>query len=732
VPKKTPKSAPFPTRDAVLEFIRTSDTPVGKREIARAFNLSGPDKVRLRDMLRDLKEEGLLPGRRRSGAPDALPEVTVLQVKFITRDGDVMAVPVRWEGNGEPPLVRLLPEKGRPPGVGDRVLARLSRQSDRSYTARTMKRLESAPGRVLGLYQQDLSGSALAGHLLPTNRKVRFDVAVPRGMEGDAKDNDLVTAEIVPGKPLGPRLARIVENFGPAVGPRAASLISIHSHDIPHTFPAAALTEADRITPATAHGRADLRELSLVTIDGEDARDFDDAVFATADPAPDNPGGWTVVVAIADVAWYVRPGSALDQEALRRGNSVYFPDRVVPMLPERLSNDLCSLRPHEDRACVAAHLTIDADGKLLRHRFERALMRSAARLTYTQVQKARDGTPDDAIAPLMESVVAPLYGAYAALAAARAARETLELDLPERKILLKDDGSVADIRPAPRYDSHRLIEEFMITANVAAAEHLEKRRLPCMYRVHEPPAADGLETLQTALFELGVSVPASGLRPGDLNRILEKTATLAQGRMIHELVLRAQSQAVYSPENKGHFGLALPRYAHFTSPIRRYADLLVHRAIVGGKADGLPVGAEGAMRDWGDQISMTERRAMAAERDAGDRYMAAFLKDRVGATFEAAVTGITRAGLFVILDDTGASGLIPMSLLPEDYYRFDEKRRRLVGDSTGLTYRIGDPMTVRLRDAVPVTGGLLFETVGNAPSRKGRTKGKRKTKRKGR
>lgn len=718
----------FPTRDQILEFIKDSDRPVGKREIARAFNLKSTDKVRLRDLLRDLKTEGVLPKGKRHRPEGSLPEVTVLEVTSLTSDGDVMARPVSWTSADPPPTVRLLPERGRPPGIGDRVLARLSRQSSRTYTARTIKRLESGPDRVLGIFQPRTGDGN--GQLIPTNRRVRYDVAIPPGMENGAEPNELVEAEIIPGKPLGPRLARIVETYGPATGPRSVSLICIHSHDIPFEFPDAVLKEAEAIKPATADRRADLRDLPLITIDGADARDFDDAVWAAPDDAKDNAGGWQIVVAIADVAWYVRPGKPLDQEALKRGNSVYFPDRVVPMLPERLSNDLCSLKPDEDRACVAAHMRIDAQGKLIGHRFERAIMRSAARLTYDQVQAARDGAPDDQTAPLRTPVIDPLYGAFDALAAARAARETLELDLPERKIELNDNGDVVAIRQAPRFDSHRLIEEFMIAANVAAAETLERRKVPCMYRVHEAPDVAGLETLKTALRDLGVGLPASGIRPADLNYILTKTSALPQARMIHELVLRAQSQAIYSPENKGHFGLALPRYAHFTSPIRRYADLLVHRALVGGKEDGLPAGSEGAMRDWGETISKTERRAMAAEREASDRFMAAFMKDKVGGDFSATVAGITRAGLFVTLSETGASGLIPMSLLPNDYYRFDEKRRRLVGDKTGQVWRIGDPLDVRLREATPVTGGLLFEVLGGRASRSGKNKAKSKTKRK--
>ena len=720
-------AAPFPTRERILDFIRDSDAPPNRREIARAFRLTGADRARLRDLLRELEAEGLVPNGRRRRPAGTLPEVTVIEVTALTADGDAMAAPVRWNGDGAPPPIRLLPGRGRPPGIGDRVLARLSGPSDGAWTAHAMKRLESGPARMLGLFRPEPDGGPHGGRLAPTDRRVRHDIAIPAGMTGGARNGDLVAAEIVPGRPLGPRLARIVENFGPADGPQSVSLICIHSHDIPAEFPPEAMAEAERLEPAPAGDRRDLRALPLVTIDGEDARDFDDAVWAEADTDPDNPGGWKLIVAIADVAWYVRPGRPLDREALRRGNSVYFPDRVVPMLPERLSNDLCSLRPGADRACIAARLTLDAGGRTVRCRFERAVMRSAARLTYAQVQRARDGMPDDAIAALPATLIDALYGAWAVLAAARAERQTLELDLPERRVRLNEAGRVTGIAPAPRYDSHRLIEEFMIAANVAAADRLARRDRPCMYRIHEPPAADGLETLQRTLHELGVTLPSGDLRPADLNRILAHTAGLPQGRTVHELVLRAQSQAVYSPENRGHFGLALARYAHFTSPIRRYADLLVHRALIGcldaggdtGRSsragDGLPAGAEGAMADWGARISAAERRAMAAERGAVDRYIAAFLEDRVGATFDAIVSGITRAGLFVTLDETGASGLIPMSLLPGGPPRTGRGprgHRRHRADDAAASFRIGEAVSVRLRDAVPATGGLLFELSG--------------------
>ena len=426
------------------------------------------------------------------------------------------------------------------------------------------------------------------------------------------------------------RRARVLERIGPMSDPRTVSLISIAANDIPVEFPDAALEEAERAKAAPMGHRLDLRDVPLVTIDGEDARDFDDAVFAEPDPA--HPGGWRLLVAIADVAWYVRHDKPLDRAAYRRGTSVYFPDRVVPMLPEALSNHWCSLVPHEDRPVLVAEMWIDAEGQLKRHKFHRAMMRSAARLTYNRVQRAMDGTPDEEIAPLMDEVVRPLYGAYRVLLAAREARGALDLDLPERQVTLGDDGRIAEIGVRERLDSHKLIEEFMVLANVAAAQALEQRHAPCLYRVHDQPDLAKLEALREFLGTLGIKVPTGQrLRPADLNRVLHEVADKPVSQLVSQTVLRSQSQAVYSPDNLGHFGLALARYAHFTSPIRRYPDLIVHRALIArlragrrrpGRADD-----SGRFTEFGEHLSMCERRAVAAERGAMDRYVAAFMAE---------------------------------------------------------------------------------------------------------
>jgi ribonuclease R len=410
----------------------------------------------------------------------------------------------------------------------------------------------------------------------------------------------------------------------------------------------------------------------------------------------------------------VRPGSALDREALLRGNSVYFPDRVVPMLPERISNDLCSLRPGEDRAALAVRLVVGADGRKRSHSFHRMLMRSAARLNYAQAQAAVDGWPDETSGPLLASVLEPLYSAYRAVKRARDARAPLDLDLPERKIVLTAHNTVDRVMTPERLDAHRLIEEFMILANVAAAETLERARMPLIYRVHDEPDPERVNALREFLQSLDISLPKAGaLRAEQFNRILARVKGRDVEKLVNEVVLRTQAQAEYAAENYGHFGLNLRRYAHFTSPIRRYADLIVHRGLIRALQfgdGGLPPEQDvAALGEIGAQISAAERRAMKAERETFDRLLAHFLADRIGATFEGHISGATRAGLFVKLDDTGADGFIPARTIGADYFRYHEDRHALIGARSGETHRLGDRVTVRLVEAAPVAGALRFE-----------------------
>ncbi len=696
--------------------------PVGKREIARAFNVRGADRVGLKELLRGLRSDGAVArgNRRELMDPGALPEYLVIEVIGPDADGDLMARPVRWnadDGTHPPEIVVLPAREHAAPGSGDRLLARLRKRGKGRYEAQIVRKVGHGPRRVLGVVEIPEAGhrSRRPGthHAIvrPTDRKLRYEIEVAPADLEDAVDGDVVWVEPI-GGPLA-RRGRVLGKVGTLRDPRAVSLIAIAANDIPVEFPDAALAQARKAGPAPLDGRIDMRDVPFVTIDGEDARDFDDAVWAEPDTDAENAGGWHIRVAIADVSWYVRPGDALDRAALKRGNSVYFPDRVVPMLPEELSNGWCSLRPHEDRPVLVAEMWIDARGRLRRHRFHRAMIRSAARLTYTRVQRARDGHPDREIAPLTPGAIAPLYGAFAVLLKARQARGTLDLDLPERLVTLDEEGRIAQIRLRERFDSHRLIEEFMILANVAAAETLERRHQPCMYRIHAPPDAAKVQALREFLATLGIGLaPGINLKPRDFEAVLRKAAGQPWERLVHETILRSQSQAVYSPDNVGHFGLALRRYAHFTSPIRRYADLLVHRALIAGLGlgeGGLPPDAGAGFAAIGEEISMCERRAVSAERAAMDRYMAAYMADRVGAEFAGRIAGVTRFGLFVELDESGANGLIPIKTLGEEYFDHDEAGQALVGRRTGLTWRLGDRLRVRLREADVATGGLLFE-----------------------
>lgn len=711
--KPKAKAIPFPSKQEVLAFIRESPTPPNRREIARAFAVRGADRTALRQLLKELQEEGLLERghKRQLKAPGALPEVAVVEVIGPDADGELLARPAAWRHEREPPVIYMAPERRGHPALaaGERALARLTRIEVDRYEGRTIRVLAGAPRRLLGFYRVADRG----GRLQPTDRRVKTEFALSREDAAGAKPGELVLAEVKPHHPrLGLRDVRVVERLGRGEGIHALSLIAIHEHGLPTEFSSDELAEAAAAGPVSLGKRDDLRDLPLVTIDGADARDFDDAVWAEPGPDSRNLGGWHLVVAIADVAHYVSPGGALDRCAHERGNSAYFPDRVVPMLPEALSNGWCSLKPGEDRPCLAVHLWIDASGNPRGHRFVRGLMRSAARLTYEQVQAGHDGRADGAARGLLARLLPPLYGAYHALLAARERRGTLDLDLPEPRILLDGEGGIAGIEPRSRLDSHRLIEEFMIAANVAAAKTLESKRQACMYRLHAPPDPVKVEALRQLLDSLGLRLArGQAMRPRVFMQILRKASQTPYAAMINEVVLRTQSQAVYSPENIGHFGLALTRYAHFTSPIRRYADLLIHRALIAGLglgADGLRPEQASKFAEIGEHISMTERRAAAAERDAVDRFTAAFLQDKIGQIFPGRINGVTRFGLFVTLDGTGVDGLVPIRTLPDDYYDHVEADHCLVGRRWGRMYRLGEEVQARLVEADPVTGSVVL------------------------
>ena len=739
----------LPSREQILDFIQTSDTPAGKREIARAFGLHAQDKIALKALLKDMADEGLIdsaPGRafHKMGG---LPKVTVLRIVDVDDGGNVWAVPERWEAETPPPRLRVRERKRGALGVGERILAR-TEEARNGWIAQPMKVLAPASEQMLGVLREE------AGRMWLTavDKKERREVAVSDA--GGAEAGDLVLAEKA-GRP--PRItARVVQRLGDPFAPRSFSLIAIHKLGIPDVFDAETIEEAERVArQPLGEGREDLRHLPIVAIDPADARDHDDAVWAAPDDDPANPGGWKAIVAIADVSFYVRPGSALDREARARGNSVYFPDRVVPMLPEVLSADVCSLKAGEDRAALACHLQVSASGVLVGWRFTRAVVRIVANVAYEDAQGVIDqvsplplaggvgGGPVDAPdAPLADkpspspsreregdllSILQPLWSCWRALAKARDARQPLELDLPERRVVLDEKGRILSVAPRERLDSMRLIEDYMIAANVAAAKALEAKKAPVMYRDHEPPSREKLAALKDYLETFGVPFALGQvIRPATFNHLLDRVGDADFRPQVMEQVLRTQTQAYYAPLNQGHFGLGLGSYAHFTSPIRRYADLVVHRALVGayglGAGGALPDGGE--MERVGTSISMLERRAMEAERDTIDRYVAAFLAERVGETVEARITGVTNFGFFATVEGVGGDGLMPVRDLGGEYFRFDEAARTLTGETSGDVYALGQTLDLRLAEANPVSGSLRFElptgkgaAPGSAPPR---------------
>jgi ribonuclease R len=714
--KKDKARTELPTKAAILEFIKSSPAKVGKREIARAFNLKGESRIQLKDVLRELAEDGrVTKTRKRLRGKQDLRAVAVLEITRIDEDGELYAIPMDWAADeGEPPRIRVKPKPGVAPGRGDHALCRIEPaegEEGLDYIATPIKILPREKTRQLGIYRKTRDG----GMIEPIDKKALREWRLPPGENVDAADGDLVRFEVTKtGRTLAPR-ARIVERIGPPESERAVSLIAIENYNLPNVFPKTVLAELDGLTAPALRGREDLRKIPLVTIDPADAKDHDDAVWAALDEDPANQGGHVVLVAIADVSFYVRPETALDAEALKRGNSVYFPDRVVPMLPEKLSNDLCSLIEGVDRPCLAVRMVFDKDGRKLGHRFMRGMMRSAAKLAYPEAQAAIDGHPSEKTRPLLEPILKPLWAAYETLKKARDKRGPLDLDLPERKILLDETGRVARIVTPERLDAHRLIEEFMIQANVAAAEMLEAQNSPLLYRIHDAPSDEKINALGEFLQTIGVALSAgSRLQPMHFNRILAKTKEGEFAELVNEVILRSQAQAEYSARNLGHFGLNLRRYAHFTSPIRRYADLIVHRGLVAALKLG-PGGLTPAeieeLDKIAEQISQAERRAMAAERETVDRLIAMHLAGHIGATFTGRVAGVTRSGLFVKLNQTGADGFIPASTIGRDYYVYSETQHALIGERTGESYRLGDVVEVKLVEAHPAAGALRFQLV---------------------
>ena len=743
MPRK--RSAELPGRKQILDFIATSDQPAGKREIARAFGIRGDAKIQLKKLLNDMADEGLIETSRGRAFNQVggIPRVTVLRIVDVDDSGHVHGQPEHWEADTPPPKLRIIERDRRGAlGIGDRVLARTEERGDK-FVAHPLKKLAKKQELVLGVLRQEGTRFWLS----PVEKKERRELPVSDLANGEA--GDLVLCEVSGQR--GRVSARVDAVLGDPFAPKSFSLIAIHKYELPHTFSDAAIEEAKRAAKLPLGEREDLTHLPIVAIDPADARDHDDAIWAARDEAEDNKGGWKAIVAIADVSFYVRPDSALDKAARARGNSVYFPDRVVPMLPEELSADICSLKEGEDRAAIACHLTIGKDGTLKSWRFTRAKIRVAANIAYEDAQAAIDASNEERVEvaspvcwmpevegplpqALVETALKPLWGCWRALLAARNRREPLELDLPERQVVLDEKGRIESVAPRERLDAHRLVEDFMIAANVAAARALEAKKSPVMYRVHEPPSREKLEALKDYLETFGIPFTLGQVvKPSTFNRILERVGDADSRPEIMEQLLRTQMQARYAPERLGHFGLALATYAHFTSPIRRYADLLVHRALVSAYKlgeGGLPPQDAEKFDEIGEQISRLERRAMEAERETVDRYVAAYLADQVGQVVLCRITGVQPFGFFATVVEFGGDGLVPVSTIGDEYFRYDEKTQQLVGEESGTTYRLGQKLRLRIAESNPVSGSLRFELPDRpgsgrpAPQRRDRVRGR--------
>ncbi len=728
----------FPSKADILAWIKDNPRTTSKRDIAKAFGIKGNARIELKQILKELRVEGhLAKDRNTYRESNTLQNVELLQITAIDKDGDLFAEPANWKGEVHAPSVLVIIKTGDPAlAIGDKLLCRISKSADEHvpYEGRLIRKIGASATKILGLFRQ----ADFGGRVIPVDKKASKEWMIAPGDRNGARDGELVEATQIGKAGMGLPKAKITARLGDATAPKSVSLIAIHEHGIPDIFPDNVEAEAKAAKPVELGKREDLRHLPLFTIDPFDARDHDDAICALPDPDPKNDGGHIVWVAIADVAHYVRSGSALDREARKRGNSSYFPDRVVPMLPDSLSGDLCSLHEGVDRPCIALEIKLNAAGRKIDHRFTRGLMQSPASLSYDQAQAAADGNPDEEAAPLLENGIKPLWNAYFAAQKETRKRQPLHLDLPERKIILSDEGEVLSVAFRDRFDAHKLVEEFMVLANVCAAETLEGKRTPLLYRVHEEPNPEKLQGLRETVESVGLTL-AKGqvLKTVQLNKLLDAAAGTEHSEVISMSVLRSMTQAYYAPQNFGHFGLNLKRYAHFTSPIRRYSDLVVHRALIkahGWGDDGQTPQEVEMLEETAEHISNTERRSMLAERDTTDRYLAAYLSERIGNEFQGKVSGIARFGLFIKLNETGADGLIPISHLGREYFHYDADSQTLVGEKSRRVIGLGMPATVRLSEAVPVTGGLLFELLemdgkpvkANPGGGKGRPSGRRK------
>ncbi|MBY5992304.1 ribonuclease R [Ferrimonas balearica] len=726
---------PIPSREFLIARMREHSGPVAREELAAHFNLEGDQFVALSRRLRAMERDGQIVYTRkgRYGLPERMDLLTGVVMGH--RDGFGFFRP----DDGTDDLY--LSERSMYSVLhGDRVLAQVDGVDRRGRKEGRIVRIVEPRSTELVCRYFNEDG---IGFAVPDDARLSQDILIPEDGRAGAREGQVIVVELVkrPGRHTH-GIGRVLEVLGNEMAPGMEIEIALRSHDLPHQFSEALLAETaaipDEVQEADKVGRKDLRHLPLVTIDGEDARDFDDAVFVK----PKKGGGWRLYVAIADVSHYVRPGSALDGEALARGNSVYFPAQVIPMLPEKLSNGLCSLNPHVDRLCMVAEMTISAAGNLSGYQFYPAVMHSHARLTYTKVAAMLEG--DQGLIEQYAEVfphLEELNRLYLALDHARQERGALVLETEETQFLFNAQRRIERIVPRTRNVAHKMIEECMILANVAAGKFVKKAKGEVLYRVHEGPSEQKLETLRDFLGQQGLHLGGgTEPTPEDVADLLAKTQGRADAELIQTMVLRSMKQAVYSPDNIGHFGLALPSYAHFTSPIRRYPDLVLHRVIryLLAKQDNpeLPrqqLQADGAfgydtgpLAELGEHCSMTERRADDATRDVSDWLKCEYMLDHVGDTFEAVVSGVTSFGLFVRLKNLHIDGLVHISTLANDYYHFDPVRQALIGEGSGRRYRLGDPVEVKVMavklDDRQIDLGLIESAGDKKPGKRGGAK----------
>ncbi|UTO29241.1 ribonuclease R [Bartonella harrusi] len=707
---------PLPSKAEIISFINENPDRSSKRDIAKAFNLKGDSRIWLRGVLRELKDENLISKQHKKALNKGnLPPISLVKISGRDKDGSLIAQPLEWEGD-EKPNVEIRPFhriKGTSVGVGDHVLVKIFRnKTGSSYTGRLIRKVDVSPKSIFGVVRKLKTNQ---WRLDPIDRKTNELIIDTSDTSSKIKieSGDFVEVEIKKNTGYGLKSAQIKNILGHIESEKTLSMIALLSKGIPYIFPEEVLEQVKHIKPANLENREDWRQLPFVTIDPPDAKDHDDAVYATKDEDPENPDGWIIVVAIADVSYYVKTGSALDKEALKRGNSVYFPDRVVPMLPERISNNLCSLREEKERPALAVRMIFDTNGNKQRHSFHRVVVRVFAKLSYQEVQSAIEGNINEKSAPVFESVLQPLWEAYGRLKIARNRRQPLELELAEKKIILDQNGCIKDVVNEPHLEAHRLIEEFMIQANIAASETLKEHHQPFIYRIHDQPSLAKQEVLRTFLQSLGISLSRGAeLTSARLNGILGKVANTQQQELVNQVILRTQSQAEYNPKNIGHFGLNLHNYTHFTSPIRRYADLIIHRALIKVLKlgnDPLTETQEQNLAEIATQISLYERRAMIAERETRDRLVAHYLINKIGRIFTGRVSGVIKAGLFISLDKLNTDGFVHISTLKDDYYYFDEVQHILIGKHSHKGYQLSDQVEVKLVTVQPFAGAINLE-----------------------